>query len=171
MLGWFPVNSLEIILLIIFIVDNNNKNKYSQSGKNSNSLAESSSKIRGTAQLPVFRVANNILFLVISSISHLPRKLTRFTDLVTEYTNILLREISIANELSGEERIYHIKLALAHSHVVRTQIALLGKLNLLSNITVDGIRVKLKDLQSQLVAWKDSIKNVGASNNTKTGNT
>ena len=69
--------------------------------------ASQTKHLRTTAQLPVYRTAANILFLLTEITRDVPRKLLRFTDRVLLDASELLKTIALANEFRDEERRLH----------------------------------------------------------------
>ncbi len=123
--------------------------------------ASQTKHLRTTAQLPVYRTAANILFLLTEITRDVPRKLLRFTDRVLLDASELLKTIALANEFRDEERRYYLSLALANIQVIRTGANILRKLGYIRKEHTTQLTNELKSVAAQVTAWRDSLKREG----------
>jgi hypothetical protein len=118
-------------------------------------------RIQGTAQLPVYRLSCNILYLLTELTEKTPRKLIRFTDKVLMDASETCKCISLANQFRGEERKYYISIALANVCVVRSYVTIMTRMEIINKDTSNKFSSMTKGLSAQLAAWKDSINREG----------
>lgn len=123
--------------------------------------ASRKSNLRTTAQLPVYRAAANVLFLLTEVTRDVPRKLLRLTDRVLLDASELLKTIALANEFRGEERGYYLSLALANIQVIKTGMSILKQLGYIRKDRATQLKDQLKSVAAQVTAWRDSIKREG----------
>ena len=116
---------------------------------------------KSTAQLPVYRNAANILFLLTEVTRDVPRKLLRLTDRVLLDATELLKTIALANEYRGEDRCYYLSLALANVQVVKTTMGIMKHMGYIRKERHALLMTKLKAVAAQVVAWRDSVKREG----------
>lgn len=123
--------------------------------------ASQTKHLRTTAQLPVYRTAANILFLLTEITRDVPRKLLRLTDRVLLDATELLKTIALANEYRGEDRCYYLSLALANVQVVKTTMGIMKHMGYIRKERHALLMTKLKAVAAQVVAWRDSVKREG----------
>ena len=123
--------------------------------------ASQTKHLRTTAQLPVYRTASNILFLLTEVTRDVPRKLLRLTDRVLLDATELLKTIALANEYRGEDRCYYLSLALANVQVVKTTMGIMKHMGYIRKERHALLMTKLKAVAAQVVAWRDSVKREG----------
>ncbi len=116
---------------------------------------------RTTTQLPAYRVAANILYLLTEVARDVPRKMLRLTDRVLLDASELLKCIAFANEHRGEERRYYLSLALANIQVVKTGAGILKHMGYLGKERHTMLNGMLKNASAQVAAWRDSINREG----------
>ena len=117
--------------------------------------------MRTTAQLPVYRTAANILFLLTEVARDVPRKLLRLTDRVLLDASEVLKTIALANEFRGAERGYYLSLALANIQVIKTNVGIMKNMGFIRKERQTLLASLLKSLAAQVAAWRDSIKSEG----------
>lgn len=61
-------------------------------------------KKRTTAQLPIYRDASNLLYIIMRVMYHAPRKMTKALDEAIVCGTELCRSLALANEVRGMER-------------------------------------------------------------------
>ena len=110
---------------------------------------------RTTTQLPAYRVAANILYLLTEVARDVP------TDRVLLDASELLKCIAFANEHRGEERRYYLSLALANIQVVKTGAGILKHMGYLRKERHTMLNGMLKNASAQVAAWRDSINREG----------
>ncbi len=125
------------------------------------SNAAKEKRIRGTAQLPAFRAASNLLFSVTEIIIRCPRKLSRYTDLMLSDMSEVCKSIALANESKGDERSWYICNALSLLYVVRNYFVILLHVGVLSKDVCNKLRKEVDKLMAQLVAWRHSTNRQG----------
>ncbi len=136
-------------------------------------------------QLPVYRAAGNLMYLLFSAMITAPRKATKFLDLMLESANGLLNAIGMADKArTGEERAVYIDTAdvmvrnlgtclkaLSHARVAGHSVGDDGRVRVLPVIgkgDCDKMNALMGSIVSQLVAWRNSaIKNEGVNENSK----
>ncbi len=118
-------------------------------------------QVRTTAQLPAYRAAGNVLFLLTEVARDVPRKFLRLTDRVILDASELLKTIALANEFRGEERCYYLSLALANIQVVKTSANIMKHMGYLRKDRFNLLSSELKGVASQVAAWRDSVNRDG----------
>jgi hypothetical protein len=138
------------------MIENDINNKDLQNG-----VSQRKQRMRSTAQLPAYRAAANILFLLSEVARDVPRKLLRLTDRVLLDAEELLKTIALANEFRGEERGYYLSLALANIQVVKTNVGIIKNMGFIRKERQTMLGTLLKSLAAQVAAWRDSVKSEG----------
>lgn len=72
-------------------------------------------KPRSTAQLPVYREASRLAYVLFRVLKTSPRKMTKMWDESMACAMEILKTLAMANELSGEARMSYISMAIAKS--------------------------------------------------------
>lgn len=115
------------------------------------------------AQLPVFRTASNLLFVVTVIVKAGPRSLRRFYDGLLSDATEILKSIGMADACrNGEERAWYIDSALVLTFVVRQQIAILFKLGLIEKDQHNKMKGLLRSMIAQFIGWRDYTRSEGA---------
>ena len=137
-------------------------------------------------QLPVYRAAANLMYLLFSIMITAPRKATKFLDLMMESASGLLNAIGMADKArTPEERAAYIDTAdvlvrnlgtclkaLNHAKVAGHSISDTGKVRVLPVIgksDCDKMNALIGSITSQLVAWRDYTMNEGVNVNSERG--
>ena len=116
---------------------------------------------RGTAQLPAFRAASNLMFSIAQIMMDCPRKLSRYTDLMIADSSEISKSIALANESRGEECSWYISNAMSLLFVVRNYFVILERVGVLSKDRCNKLRSESDKLIAQLTAWRDFTSRQG----------
>lgn len=127
------------------------------------SNAAKAKREKSLAQLPVFRTASNLLFVVTGVVKAGPRSLRRFYDGIFSDVSEVLKSIGMADaSRNGEDRAWYIDSALVLTYVVRQQIAVLFKLGLVEKDSHNKMKGLLRSIVAQLIGWRDYTRSGGA---------
>ena len=113
-------------------------------------------RVQTTAQLPAYRAASNVLYVLTEVVAHSPRKTTRFSDRILADAADVLKSIALANEVRGEERIYWLGMAMANAQVIDTYAIVLNKTGVMSGERLKTLRQLIKSLKAQVAGWRES---------------
>ena len=116
---------------------------------------------RGTAQLPAFRAASNLMFSIAQIMMACPRKLSRYTDLMISVMSEVGKSVALANESRGEERSWYISNAMSLLFVIRNYFVILERVGVLSKDRCNKLRSESDKLIAQLTAWRDFTSRQG----------
>lgn len=110
------------------------------------------------AQLPVYRAAGNLKFVVAQITMGSPRSLRRFFDLLTEKVEDLASAIGYADmsDRCSEDRVAYINTAIVTANNVRQDIAILHKLGIVSKDRHNKMMSHTKNVLQQLLAWRET---------------
>lgn len=115
------------------------------------------------AQLPVFRTASNLLFVVTGVVKDGPRSLRRFYDCMLADVSEVLKAIGMADvSRNPGDRVWYIDSALVLVYVVRQQYLVLHRLGLIEKDADKKTRGLVKSIIAQLVGWRDYTRSEGA---------
>ena len=107
-----------------------------------------------TEQLSVFRAAANALYILTRTVSMAPRKTMRFCDKATADAAEMLKCISLANILTGEDRIYYLQVAEANAVTIRAYTKIPQSLGAMSGKEANAFKKLMKSVTSQLAGWR-----------------
>lgn len=116
---------------------------------------------RTTAQLPVFRDASNLLYIIMRVMYHAPRKMTKSLDEAVACGTELCRSLALANEVRGAERAAALNIALANAYTLATLIGSLAYLGAISKSTAKDLRKKINKIVAQSIGWRESATQQG----------
>lgn len=110
------------------------------------------------AQLPVYRAAGNLKFVVAQITMGSPRSLRRFFDLLTEKVEDLSSAIGYADMSTrySEDRVSYINTAIVTINNVRQDIAILSKLSIISKDRYNKMMSHSNGVLHQLLAWRET---------------
>lgn len=118
-------------------------------------------KKRTTAQLPIFRDASNLLYIIMRVMYHAPRKMTKALDEAVESGTELCRSLALANEVRGMERVAALNIALANAYTLATIIGSLAYLGVISKAESRDLRKKVNVIIAQGIGWRESATQQG----------
>ena len=118
-------------------------------------------KKRTTAQLPIFRDASNLLYIIMRVMYHAPRKMTKSLDEAVESGTELCRSLALANEVRGMERVAALNIALANAYTLATIIGSLAYLGVISKAESRDLRKKVNVIITQGIGWRESATQQG----------
>ena len=118
---------------------------------------------RTTAQLPIYRDASNLLYIVMRVMCHAPRKMTKALDEAVASGTELCRSLALANEVRGAERVAAINIALANAYTLSTLIWSLAFLEIISKPVSKDLRKKINAIVAQGIGWRESVTRQGCS--------
>lgn len=116
---------------------------------------------RTTAQLPIYRDASNLLYIIMRIMYHAPRKMTKPLDEAVACGAEMCRSIALANELRGVERVTAINIALATTNALATIVGSLGYLGVISKAETKDLRKKASVIIAQCIGWRESATQQG----------
>lgn len=116
---------------------------------------------RTTAQLPIYRDASNLLFIVIRVMTKAPGKMTKVLDETVACGTELCRSLAFANELRGAARAEAIGIAIANAYAMNTLVGSLAFLGIISKEVHKDLKKKLKAIIAQAVGWRESATQQG----------
>ena len=123
-----------------------------------NSLHKKAQRKLTLAQLPVYRAAGNLKFIIIGIAKNAPRNLRRFTDSLYEEADNLATSIGSADvSVSVEDRRWYIGQAIVFVNNLRQDFVLLEKNHLISKDLLKNAQSHVKGIQNQLMAWRGSL--------------
>ncbi len=110
---------------------------------------------KSLAQLPVYREASNLKFVVVSMMAKAPNKLRRYFDQMIQNTSEICKSIGYADVARGDERVWYINCALVLAYEVRNDFAILCKLDVIVSRDLNNkAKAMVKRIIDQLVAWR-----------------
>lgn len=115
------------------------------------------------AQLPVYRDASNLKYILALLMAKSPKKMTKFFDLSLANISETCKTIGFADvSRSIEDRIWYINCALVLINEIRNDFVILRKLNLIVDKDLDNkIKSLVKSIISQLIGWRDYTSSEG----------
>lgn len=152
------------------------------------STAKKQRQKRTLAQLPVYRAAGNLMYVVASIVKHSPKHLRKFFDLMMCDASEVQKAIGMADiSRTDEDRVWYINTALVLMNGEKMYFTILQKLDVMpkpgrkpaANATgtmaapkMDGVMAVNQDLANkvdalvksiiaQLVAWRDNPRGEG----------
>lgn len=154
------------------------------------SEAKKKQQKRTLSQLPVYRAASNLLFVVAEIVNHGPKHMRKFFDLMLTKADDVLNAIGMADvSRTDEDRVWYINSALVMIQSERTYFIILQRLGIMPTTKrqpvhkkADGEELKapkieyadrmskdlankvdalLKSITAQLVAWRDNPRGEG----------
>lgn len=115
------------------------------------------------AQLPVFRTASNLLYVVSGVVKCGPRSLRRFYDCMLADVTETMKAVGMADvSRNPDDRVWYIDSALVLTYVVRQQYLVLHRLGLIEKDADKKMRGLVKSIIAQLVGWRDYTRSEGA---------
>ena len=115
------------------------------------------------AQLPVFRAASNLLFVVSGVVKDGPRSMRRFYDTMLSDTTEIMKAIGMADiSRNPDDRAWYIGSALVLITVVRQQCLVLHRLGLVEKDADKKMKGLVRGITAQLVGWRDYTRSEGA---------
>lgn len=152
------------IFAAIMSDNNNNINNINDSGvlisqdAIENSLHKKAKRKLTLAQLPAYRAAGNLKFVIIGIAKNAPRNLRQFTDSLFETANDLATTIGNADmSFSMDDRRWYLGQAIVFVNNLRQDFVLLEKNHLISKDLLKKAQSHVKGIQNQLMAWRSSI--------------
>ncbi len=124
---------------------------------------------RTTAQLPVFREASNLVYIVMKTMYHGPRKMTKTLDEAVACSVELCRSLAMANEVRGAERVAYCNIALANANTLNVVATSLAYLGALPPQTAKDFRKRIGRVTAQVIGWRESVTRQGQSEPPKGG--
>ena len=118
-------------------------------------------KKRTTAQLPIYRDASNLLYIIMRVMYHAPRKMTKALDEAIVCGTELCRSLALANEVRGMERAAALNIALANAYTLSTIIGSLAYLDVISKPVSKDLRKKINTIVAQGIGWRESATQQG----------
>lgn len=137
-------------------------------GAENNRQAERTRK-RTTAQLPVFREAANLLYIVMKEMYHAPRKMTKAMDEAVACATELCRSLAMANEMRGDERVAYCGIALANANTLNVIATALCYLGAMPAQTGKDFKKRIGRVTAQVIGWRESVTRQGQSEPLKGG--
>lgn len=123
-----------------------------------NSLHKKAKRKLTLAQLPAYRAAGNLKFVIIGIAKNAPRNLRQFTDSLFETANDLATTIGNADmSFSMDDRRWYLGQAIVFVNNLRQDFVLLEKNHLISKDLLKKAQSHVKGIQNQLMAWRSSI--------------
>ncbi|MBO5546177.1 MAG: hypothetical protein J5951_05910 [Bacteroidales bacterium] len=127
------------------------------------SNAAKAKRERTLAQLPVFRTASNLLFVVTGVVKGGPRPLRRFYDGMLADVTEIMKAVGMADaSRNPDDRVWYIDSALVLTYVVRQQHLVLHRLGLIEKDADKKMKGLVKSMIAQLVGWRDYTRSGGA---------
>ncbi len=124
---------------------------------------------RTTAQLPVFREASNLVYIVMKTMYHGPRKMTKTLDEAVACSVELCRSLAMANEVRGAERVAYCNIALANANTLNVVATSLAYLGALPSQTAKDFKKRIGRVTAQVIGWRESVTRQGQSEPPKGG--
>lgn len=116
---------------------------------------------RTTAQLPIYRDASNLLYIIMRVMYHAPRKMTKALDEAVACGTELCRSLALANEVRGAERVAALNIALANAYTLATIIGSLAYFGAVSKAESRDLRKKINTIVAQGIGWRESATQQG----------
>ena len=148
----------------------------SQAIENSDTIKRKSKKT--LAQLPVYRAAANLKFIVTTLMMKSPKKLTKFFDQMLATISEAKKSIGMADiSRTPQDRSWYLDCARVLMQDVSDDFTTLRRLEVPASETADGkakrfpivskdldnkAKALMKSIIAQLVAWRDYTNNEGA---------
>ena len=148
----------------------------SQAIENSDTIKRKSKKT--LAQLPVYRAAANLKFIVTTLMMKSPKKLTKFFDQMLATISEAKKSIGMADiSRTSQDRSWYLDCARVLMQDVSDDFTTLRRLEVPASETADGkakrfpivskdldnkAKALMKSIIAQLVAWRDYTNNEGA---------
>lgn len=110
------------------------------------------------AQLPVYRSAAGLKYVVAQITMNSPRSLRRFFDLLVEKVDDLSSAIGYADmsDRYSEDRVGYINTAVVAINNVRQDVAIIFKLNIINKDSFNKLMSHCKSILHQLLAWRET---------------
>lgn len=125
---------------------------------------------RTLAQLPVYRDACNVKYMITQIMVKSPNKMRKFFDLSLANISEVCKSIGFADiSRDPQERIWYINVALVVVHDIKNDFIILHKLGITSKDTDNKIRALVKGLVAQLLGWRDYTVSEGVNNKAENG--
>ncbi|MBQ9309878.1 MAG: hypothetical protein IJ222_03340 [Bacteroidales bacterium] len=125
--------------------------------------AKKKKKDKTLAQLPVFRAAANLLYVVTEAVKGGPNSLRKFYDIMLADTAEVMKAIGMADAARNpEDRAWYIDSALVLVNVVKFYLTILRKLGLLEKDVDNKMKRLVRSIIAQLVGWRDYTRSEGA---------
>lgn len=118
-------------------------------------------KPRSTAQLPVYREASRLAYVLFRVLKTSPRKMTKMWDESMACAMEILKTLAMANELSGEARMSYISMAIANAYALNTIIVSAEHLRVIGSREAEDMRKKTDCIIAQSIGWRESIRREG----------
>lgn len=118
-------------------------------------------KPRTTMQLPVYREASRLAYVLFRVLTTAPRKMTKMWDESMACAMEMLRTLAMANELSGEARMSYISMAIANTYALNTIIVSAEHLRVIGKREAEDMRKKTNSIIAQSIGWRESIRREG----------
>lgn len=139
-------------------------------GTIADSIEKKKKKGKTLAQLPVYRDASNLKYIITALMMKSPKKMTKFFDLSLANISEVCKSIGFAYiSRSVDDRIWYINCALILVNEIRNDFVILRKLGLLVDKDLDNKSKALsKKIIAQLIGWRDFTSSEGVVNQTQT---
>ncbi|MBR4533871.1 MAG: hypothetical protein IKO85_04935 [Bacteroidaceae bacterium] len=115
------------------------------------------------AQLPVYRDAANLKYIVTALLADSPRKLTKFYDQMLATVSELKKSIGMADiSRNPTDRVWYLECARVLMQDVSDDFTTLRKLEVMPSKDLDNkAKALVKKIIAQLVAWRDYTSGEG----------
>ncbi len=115
------------------------------------------------AQLPVFRTASNLLFVVAGVMKCGPNSIRKFFDEILTDVAEMMKAIGMADaSRNPEDRSWYIDSAIVLAYVVRQELIVLLKLEVIGKDTHNKMKALVRSVVAQLVGWRGYTRSEGA---------
>ena len=118
---------------------------------------------RTLRQLPIYRDASNLKYMVVRLYDEVPRKMTKYIDAMTNTVGEAKKCIGLAEASHDpEERQHYLSIARVFVEDIQDDATILVRLKVIGKETEKQIKAQARSVVSQCIAWRDYTNGQGA---------